>query len=227
MLRKLPRLRRKTPTRHAANSDSSVVSILSCLVVALLVCNVLTLFMFNSAAWRYGDCHEHSGGAMQFKEDIDTAADSTYFLSHLPLPHEPHSPKSSAKSEQMRPSSSVLPEKSSPENPLLFTLDDGFLCDFTIERMFNASIATVKQMKKKNFIPQMHCPEFARKGWRPGGNYVPYIFGNNCEPWWARDAVFIVGRLLHTGMTVCFFMCMHCNLMHRHWSMEVEPRVCG
>eukprot|EP01083_Nonionella_stella_P098798 277916_1 len=72
-------------------------------------------------------------------------------------------------------------------------------CDNTIEYLFNNTIHTLHQLKGKNYMESMICPDVAKMGWRHA-SYVPFIFGNHCEPWWARDAVFIISKLLNKNM---------------------------
>eukprot|EP01084_Bolivina_argentea_P138432 243707_1 len=72
-------------------------------------------------------------------------------------------------------------------------------CDYTIERLFNNSIATLHTLKSHNYIEAMHCPSISKIGWRAPG-YTPFIHGNDCEPWWARDAVYILSHILNKNM---------------------------
>ena len=72
-------------------------------------------------------------------------------------------------------------------------------CDYSIEYLFNQSINLLQSMKSKNYMEIMTCPDEAHVGWRPGG-YTPWIFGNQCESWWHRDAVFIISHLLNKNM---------------------------
>eukprot|EP01084_Bolivina_argentea_P208216 355088_1 len=72
-------------------------------------------------------------------------------------------------------------------------------CDDTIEYLFNNTIHKLHKMKGNNYMESMICPNIAKLGWRHG-SYVPYIFGNHCEPWWARDAVYIMSKLLNKQM---------------------------
>ena len=73
------------------------------------------------------------------------------------------------------------------------------ICDNSIEYVFNNTIHTLHKLKSRNYIESMICPNAAKLGWRHS-SYVPFIFGNHCEPWWSRDAVYILSKLLNKNM---------------------------
>ena len=73
------------------------------------------------------------------------------------------------------------------------------ICDWSMEYLFNQTINLLYSLKSSNYMEIMNCPTDAQAGWRPEG-YVPWIFGNQCESWWHRDAVFIMSHLLNKNM---------------------------
>ncbi len=85
-------------------------------------------------------------------------------------------------------------------NNIKFEFDDSQInCDYTIEKLFNNSIKTLHTLKSRNYIEVMNCPTKSQIGWRAEG-YTPFIFGTACEPWWSRDAVYILSHILNKDM---------------------------
>merc|ERR1712176_669305 len=68
-----------------------------------------------------------------------------------------------------------------------------------IEYLFNQTLFTLHKLKSRNYMGSITCPDKAKLGWRHA-SYVPFVFGNHCEPWWSRDVIFIVSKLLNKQM---------------------------
>jgi len=90
--------------------------------------------------------------------------------------------------------------KTEPELIGINKTEPELICDDSIERLFNESVELLNVLKEADYIPSMNCPKKLQQfGWRPP-TYTPMIFGNLCEPWWERDAVFILSRILNKKM---------------------------
>lgn len=75
------------------------------------------------------------------------------------------------------------------------------LCDWSLESLFNHTIHTLYTLKARNYMESYSCPTIVHLGWR-SGRYVPFMFGNHCEPWISRDAIYILSKILNKEMTL-------------------------
>ena len=79
--------------------------------------------------------------------------------------------------------------------------DEYIRCNFRNEYILNQTIKTLYAFKYKNFMNTMICNNIAKLGWRTKG-FTPFITGNKCEPWWSRDIVYVISKLLNKNMKV-------------------------
>jgi len=65
----------------------------------------------------------------------------------------------------------------------------------TVDRYYDA-VARLEKLKASGSFHQHTCAESLEMGWRQPANLVPRYIGNRCEPWWVRDVIYIMDRVI-------------------------------
>ena len=74
-------------------------------------------------------------------------------------------------------------------------------CPIFKEKVFRDTVAQLDTLRAMgHFGMGSDCPASHQFGWRQP-RLFPNIVGSYCEPWWRREAISLVDRLLDTSMT--------------------------
>lgn len=61
---------------------------------------------------------------------------------------------------------------------------------------YKDALARLSKLKAVGSTHHVTCDPALEIGWREPADLVPRHIGNKCEPWWTRDAVYLLGRVI-------------------------------
>lgn len=66
---------------------------------------------------------------------------------------------------------------------------------------YRHALARMGKTRALNMTTAVVCPPAFEIGWRQPADLLPMFIGNKCEPWWTRDAVYLLDQIIRSDWT--------------------------